>query len=65
MTKLPGTFEDIVKGGGRNSNGYGIIREQITVAEDGPLSGLLRLRVTAVTAARLGRVRRAISLPMF
>ena len=35
MTRPPGTFEDVVKGGGWTPNGYGILSEKITVAEDG------------------------------
>lgn len=35
VTKPPGAFEDIVKGGGWTPNGYGVLTEKITVAEDG------------------------------
>ena len=34
-TQPPRTFEDIAKGGGWASNGYGVLAERITVADDG------------------------------
>jgi len=35
VTKPPGTFEEVVKGGGWAPNGYGVLTEKITIAEDG------------------------------
>ena len=35
VTKPTVTFEDIVKGGGWTPNGYGLLNEKITVADDG------------------------------
>ena len=35
VTRPPGAVEDIVKGGGWAPNGYGILTEKITIADDG------------------------------
>ena len=35
VTKAPGTFEDITKGGGWSPAGHGILTEKITLADDG------------------------------
>lgn len=34
VTKSPGTFEDIAKGGGWSPSGYGVLSEKITLSED-------------------------------
>jgi hypothetical protein len=35
VTKAPGTFEDIAKGGGWSPTGHGVFTEKITLSEDG------------------------------
>ena len=35
VTKSPGAFEEITKGGGWTPNGYGVLTEKIAVADDG------------------------------
>jgi hypothetical protein len=34
VTKSPGTFEDIAKGGGWSPSGYGVLSEKITLSGD-------------------------------
>ena len=35
MTKAPGSFEDITKGGGWSPSGHGVLTEKITLSDDG------------------------------
>ena len=35
VTKAPGTFEDIAKGGGWLPTGYGVLTEKVTLSDDG------------------------------